>query len=576
MARSRTETISDGQRQARRELGEIAQQHPGLIQIVGNGSSRGGYLWLGVRLSTAGVHVAEGGLRIRADHEQVTLLVPPSFPWTPPVATVTHERFLGHPHVLQGDRLCVYLDSGREWHPAQGMRGFLNRLRTWFIDAAAGRFEASTALYHPVGGVVHQTPGTPTIVVRQPLPAGSRPFFRAALRARSEHRLDLTDWAPQGSADHLALVMVLNEQLFYGAGTTVPELLRRLAQIGHGMPGGVATLLARSAARNPAGTPQYVIIAVPHPGRSGGHHLLAGRIPADLANQFRAAASNQGTALHINPHAIPDVPVEWCSVSDERPQMITRRDTTRPTTGYMGKTVELWGCGALGSWIAEIIARAGAARIVLRDPGHVQGGLLVRQNYLETDIGGNKAHQLAERLQHISDTLSVQADSTPAPAAPHTDADLLIDATVTNSTGVYLDLFAGEPGHTPRPLLARVATDLRTATLGLLIVAAPSCPEGPNAIDDQAGKLVLANGGLERFHPFWQEPAAGDEILPARGCSVPTFHGSAADVAATAAVLASLLAAHVSSGVSGTHLAALPHAPGSGPSHQFLLHRGGR
>jgi hypothetical protein len=575
VARSGTETISDGQRQARRELREVAQQHPGLIQIVGNGS-RGGYLWLGVRLSTAGMHIAEGGLRIRTDHEQVTLLVPPSFPWTPPVATVTHERFLGHPHVLQGDRLCVYLDPDREWHPAQGIRGFLNRLHTWFTDAAAGRFDPTTALYHPVGGVVHRTPGTPTIVVRQPLPADSRPFFRAALRARSEHRLDLTDWTPQGPADHLALVMVLNEQLLYGAGTTVPDLLHRLARIGHGTPGGVATLLARTAARNPAGTTQYVIIAVPHQGRFNGHHLLAGRIPADLTDQLRAAASGQGTALHINPQAIPDAPIEWCIASDERPQMTTRRDTTRPTTGYIGKTVELWGCGALGSWIAEFIARAGAARIVLRDPGHVQGGLLVRQNYLETDIGGNKAHQLAERLQQISDSLTVQADSTPAPAAPDPDSDLLIDATVTNSTGVYLDLLAREPGRTPRPPLARAATDLHTATLGLLAIAAHGCPDGPNAIDDQAGKLVLADGKLERFHPFWQEPAAGDEVLPARGCSVPTFHGSAADVAATAAVLASLLAAHISSGVSGTHLAALPHAPGSGPSHQFLPHREGR
>ncbi len=134
---------------------------------------------------------------------------------------------------------------------------------------------------------------------------------------------------------------------------------------------------------------------------------------------------------------------------------------------------------------------------------------------------------------------------------------------------MYLDLAARQL-VTARPLLAQVATDLRTATLGLLTVSAPDLPAGPASIDDQAGPIVLNDGHLERFHVFWQEPAIGDEIVPTRGCSVPTFHGSAADIAAVGASLVSLLALHLNSGASGTHLVALPHAPGDGPCHYFL------
>lgn len=201
------------------------------------------------------------------------------------------------------------------------------------------------------------------------------------------------------------------------------------------------------------------------------------------------------------------------------------------------------------------------------------GGLLVRQNYLEHDIGTNKAERLAERLRQINDDLTVQFH--PEGAPPSGDStlptcDVLIDATVTNGIGVYLDHACQQTLGSPRPLLAQVATDLRTATLGLLTVTASGCPDGPRELDRRAGELVLADAHLERFYPFWQQPIEGDEVLPARGCSVPTFHGSAADVAATAASLVSLLGIHIGSTVSGTHLTALPHFAGTGPNHHFI------
>jgi hypothetical protein len=89
-------------------------------------------------------------------------------------------------------------------------------------------------------------------------------------------------------------------------------------------------------------------------------------------------------------------------------------------------------------------------------------------------------------------------------------------------------------------------------------------------IDSRAGKKVLADPTLELYQPLWQEPLDGDELTPTRGCSVPTFHGSAADLAAVAACLLNLLAFHLTVPASGTHLIALPHAAGSGPHHYYI------
>ena len=80
----------------------------------------------------------------------------------------------------------------------------------------------------------------------------------------------------------------------------------------------------------------------------------------------------------------------------------------------------------------------------------------------------------------------------------------------------------------------------------------------------------MADPALEPYHTLWREPLDEHELIPTRACSVPTFYGSAADLTAVAAFLMNLLAMHLTTPVSGTHLIALPHAPGSGPHHRFI------
>jgi len=153
------------------------------------------------------------------------------------------------------------------------------------------------------------------------------------------------------------------------------------------------------------------------------------------------------------------------------------------------------------------------------------------------------------------------------------EADLIVDATVSVSIGRLLNGVADTDGA--RPVLAQIATDAQTGTLGIMSVSVPPLRAGPLAMDRMAGQRITQDGSYEAFHCLWESPAPGDEIIPTRGCSTPTFHGSAADLAAVAASLTSILGAHLGTEatISGTHLISLPHGE-AGPQRTFVPFQG--
>jgi len=149
-------------------------------------------------------------------------------------------------------------------------------------------------------------------------------------------------------------------------------------------------------------------------------------------------------------------------------------------------------------------------------------------------------------------------------------ADVLVDATVSNSVGAALGSVWESSGG--GSLVATVATDRATATLGYLSVTRPPGGPTPEDLDRRLAEVVLPDPDREAFHAFWWSPGASDEVLPAPGCSVPTFHGSAADLAGIAASLVSLLGPHLESDVVGCHLISLPHGAdaSSRPCHEWI------
>jgi hypothetical protein len=481
--------------------------------------------------------------------------------------------------VINGRQLCIYLDAAREWSPRHGIGQAIDRLYDWLGDAAANLFNPQTSLYHAVGGLNYSFSDLPMIVVRDDCPP--QHAFSGYFSRRTDHRWDL--YFRRSNSDQLQVpIVALSTPLPLGIGHTFIEVLARLDDpldnSWLGIPckpppqsPAFLTALAASACRMQPGSAQAFMLTVPHP-TGGPPHLLAGVLSHEVADMLRHHVRSRDTNLiEINAKSFAfDTSVEWCPVSDERASVTTRRDDDRPINAFYGRTVHVWGCGGLGSWIAEFIARAGAKKLVLCDPGVITGGLLVRQNFTELDVGSGKAQALRERIRAIRDDIEVDAHSNAIPPDLQTfdSVDVVIDATISHMIGQVLDSLAPLEA---RPLFAQVATDVKTGTLGILSVSAPGTPTGSNEVDRRVGQVVLTNGQLEPFRTFWTEVNEQDELIPTRGCSVPTFHGSAADMAALAASLTSLLGSHIEATepISGTHLIALPHSP-AGPFHQFI------
>lgn len=532
-----------------------------------------------IELPTGELATAAAGLRFGATEQFVIDI--DADPFAPPAVRVNHLRFAGFPHVLVGHHLCVYLDPAREWHPALGMAGFLERLWQWLTDAAQNAFDPTEALYHPVGGVLHRTPGAPTVVLREALPQNP-PLQRIWIHERSPVRLD----ARQSRADRgqAALVVNLNNALPFSAGNSLDQLLTLIDQPHLGSPFGplrdrgwprpdaILQSLAATASRNPDGSAVYFLLAAPLGGDTS-PHVLCGRLAPSVADALRTRIQQSAIDEITLDHLPTPAPIEWCAMSDERPDISTRRDQRRPVTRLRGSHIHLWGCGGLGSWIAELVVRAGAASISVCDPGTVSGGLLVRQNFTEDDIGMVKSQALARRLRAISDgtevTVVEKLDLDDV-SEVLTGADLLIDATVNIAVSTQIDAMSTRLSDQRRCLLAQVATDVRTSTLGLMVVSALQDGHTFDSIEKAAKAAVTSDSTLEPYRAFWREPSRSDELIPVRGCSVPTFHGSAADLAALAATFTNLMGSQLQAATTGAHLVALPHSGFPGPGHRFI------
>lgn len=516
-----------------------------------------------VVIDTSNIRGVLRGMPIGAT-EEVFLVLGDQYPDIPPTIYVDgDERFLGYPHVILGRILCVFLDPSREWHPTFGVTEVIHRTWEWFNSAAKDQFDPRSSLFHAIGGANPVTVGYPTVVVESAPPSGLPLISQAVLIEKTPLRLDLVDWRQsQRSTGELPLsVFVIPKQLPFGVYRNIAAVAKQIEQAGGCPARDFCDTIVRAARTSSSGTALYINLIVTHPTESDLPALVVGRIDSNFADQLRVP----------NPELLlSEVIVDWLPTSDERPETTIRRDFKRPASNLRDSTVEIWGCGGLGSWIAELIVRTSPKRVTLRDTGLVHRGHLVRQNYTELDVGGLKIEQLVKRLRAVSEVTETVMGSCDALDEIKTgklpQCDLVIDATINETVAYHLDRIAA---HTTQgPLLIQVATDIGSASLGIMVVAPADFPGGPATVDNRIADDIITSADLEPYHSFWTPPVSTNELNPAPGCSVPTYHGAAADLVAIAGSMVSLVGMHMQSPVAGIHMFATPHSDIQ-PSYKF-------
>ena len=474
------------------------------------------------------------------------------------------------------------------------MFGFLDRVDLWLIRGAAGQLDPVGAPLHPPVAYLGDGP-VRTIIPRADTPqVANEPWFGTGhLQVRSDQRVDLVGWSPfldDGTPPNVAAVVLMPTPFPFEYPSAVRDLIGALEERGVTRERFFLTL-QWAIIRNPDDSPLYVVIGTPMRGVRGGElrqHLSGWYVEPAFAWALRTSLGKhdadpaaRGYGEHIEKLFLDWAAVArvtWCAVREDRPEIVTRRDQGAPLAWFAGRSVAVWGCGALGGHIAELLARGGVRKLVLRDNGIVTPGLLVRQPFDDADVGRAKAAAVADRVRRIRPDLDVEISTENVLRVPlaegewAADTDLVIEATASASVLGLLELRRRGWGTSLVPIVSMAVG--HDASRGMACVSFPEHTGGPLDVN-RLLKLAAchdpwANMYLDEFWPAKPRPV----FQPEPGCSDATFIGSAADIVALSSILLNLCAVDLATRRTGTtatgHFFAQPHVV-AGPDESAAL-----
>ena len=553
--------MTSGQEQALDELRAVEAARTGAIRVLSvEEDDNDLVVWLTV--DCRGTEHASGGVRVRA-RERFKVRIPPGFPYEPASVQSKHTRWKGTPHVQWRDSLCLYQSTEAEWNPSDGMYGFLERLLLWLSAAAKGALDPVGAPLHPP--IAYSVRGTPMFVPRVNTPAVSDgPWMGlACLDRRGDRRYDITEWKSLGGLTSedvnrtpFAVAVLLDKPMPMEYPIFLLSVLHELLQAGVSFPALIRLLALTKTLTDSEHV--HVIVGTPMRGIAGGspcQHLAVWRIDSEHVGFFRDSLpedtdSPELSELRSKLRAsliswAEAARVQWCPVREARPEVTRARDENSPVQWWKGKTVEIWGCGALGSVIAEHLCRAEVGRLVLRDNSRVAPGVLGRQNFEDEDIGAGKASALAARLLRIRPELDVVSEQTDLTVGPEADsdwsngADVVFDLTASPAVSKRLEMLRARRRTSASLVGMMIGHQARN---GLVVTARPEATGGTADAVRKARLVAARKPNLSEYaEEFWPDGPRSDPFFPEPGCSDPTFTGSGAEVASLAATM--LLAA---------------------------------
>lgn len=558
--------LSEGQTTALKQLERIANINESALRIDNiekeTPSSKDSVLCVDVSLDCTHYKKVEGGLNLHS-RESVRLWIYSDFPYRVPVVTTAHSRFLGFNHVQWGVQLCLYQSTETQWQPSRGMIGFINQLDMWFEKAALNELDHPEGPLHPpIAYPVSKT----VVCIREDTPSRELwPWFGAAiLNKKKTDYYELENWNEVSSIEKNTIfspALLLDFELPFEYPKTIRYLFKYIESKGVDTSKILVHLMLASE-RIKKDEPLYFVIGTPSRGIAGNsesrlQHLTVWEIEkndvqklknvalaCDVLNEYKDNQTPSNLKIIID-DMFKELykwqntsSVNWCSVTEERPEIITRRDEGSETDWFKNKTVSIWGCGALGSVIAEHLVRAKVNKIILYDNKKVNRGILVRQNFIESDINDDKTESLKRRLQEINNEVEVQIFSDNIIKVLDNDdwrvgVDVVIDATASLRVRSKLE--------------SSIKNNKLTIPIGSVMISGAAqygvvtfVPKHySGATLDVLRRLSISvkkRPWLKRWdNAFWDE--ATDEVArqPEPGCSEPTFVGSHADVAGLAA-----------------------------------------
>ncbi|MDE0402041.1 MAG: ThiF family adenylyltransferase [Gammaproteobacteria bacterium] len=527
---------------AESQLREIACASHGTISIERIEQTLGWY-WVSLSIGFAGVETAEGGLHLRA-REKFVIVISRDFPFRAPSVKVPHTRFAYCSHVQWKRQLCLY-GSSVEWRPQDGMFGFIRRLDAWIRDAVNNNLDSEDAPLHPpvaysvVDDLLVPKANTPVV-------ANKNWFGVAELQIR-EGRVEIVGWKRNNEPwpTNFAPAILLHEKFPFEYPSTVGALLEELSD--HGIDRNcLLRILALYSCNDSTDRPLTVILGTPmrRPDPSGPilQHLAAWQLSTADTNQLREVGRTlftEGLQSNFNKQPLlkwcDTAKVGWCNLEEMRPEVTRRRDYSSDMSWFCNKRVAIWGCGAIGSNVAEFIVRAGASHLVLVDQKVVTPGILVRQGFEDADIGKPKVDALGNRLMKINPNLTIKQCRTDL--ITHlvdenrlVEVDLIIDCTASQAVRSVLE-YNLLRFYLDRPPIASIAIDGQ-ASAAISTLAKPAHSGCSLDLFRRLKLEACRNPSLnELLEAFWPQSGIGVDFQPEPGCSEPTFVGSHADLA---------------------------------------------
>ncbi len=583
--------MTSGQQRALRELERLRATDPNIFELVYKPYLKDGWLIAKVALNLGVMEMREDGLDLK-EREEFILYVPPGFPFDRPHLRVAHTRFAMFPHVTWVKTICLY-QSSVEWNPSDGLYGFFDRLKVWLGKAAINDMDPVEGPLEPPH---HDTDFTQNpIVIRADAPcAAGEEWTGLAILEKHQNRTELVawndlsgEWPKQGQP---AFSVILSKAMPMEFPTNGADLFQELEAAGMDRKR-IVTNLGVAALLTPEGEPIHLVLGLPMRRAIDGSQRL--HIAVWTTDAERARALRSVLPENTDPEEILSLRkdlrealmvifelsnIKWCQVLEDRNEIVVRRDNGTPVAWFAGKKILILGCGALGSWVAEVIARAKPSIVHLVDNAKVKPGVLARQNFELDDIGSNKTDALARRLKAITHGCTIvpygreaYAFVTEKKETLH-DYDVVLDCTASTIFQMKLERDWGEfSGHTP----SFISLIIDAQASHCLCVISPKDSSGGiwDAYLSLKIRLCIEGGHPALTTAFYSERAVEKMFQPEPGCSEPTFIGSTADVMALASGALNIAAGSIQAKNSAVGIAL--SAPGvtghSGPSNLLEL-----